>query len=159
MTKWLTQPKYCQWLLDNRIIEFIFAENPHVELIKRSSELIRLLAQDETYLTTDIVDLLWVCCSEKHEDIIRSSLDLVQDLALSMPLERLAYLSGKIKAIKIEDFDEKLVHFLKHYTVNSMRNLKRLREQSKGGVMSSVLGKEKEVKIDEGRYVDLVLFW
>lgn len=99
-----------------------------MELIKRSSELIRLLAQDELYFTTDIVDLLWVCCSEKHEDIMRSSLDLVQDLALCMPLERLAYLSVKIKGIKIEDFDEKMVHFLKNYTLNSMRNIKRLRE-------------------------------
>ena len=89
VTKWLTQAKYCEWLLENRIIEFIFAENPHVELIKRSAEIIRLLAQDERYFTTDIVDLLWVCCSEKHEDIIRSTLDLVQDLATCMPLERL----------------------------------------------------------------------
>jgi hypothetical protein len=46
-TKWLTGSKYCEWLLEHRIIEFIFIENPHVELIKRSAEIIRLLASDE----------------------------------------------------------------------------------------------------------------
>jgi hypothetical protein len=75
-----------------------------------------------------LIDLLWVCCSEKHEDIIRSSLELMQDLAIFMPLERLGYLTAKIKSLKIEEFDEKLVNFLKNYTLNTMRNIKRLKQ-------------------------------
>jgi hypothetical protein len=50
----------------------------------------RLLASDERYFTPEIVEMLWVCASEKHEDIIRATLDLIQDLALFMPLDRLA---------------------------------------------------------------------
>lgn len=163
VTKWLSAPKFAEWILENRIIEFIFSENPHVELIKRSSEFIRLLAMDELTLTTDIVDLLWVCASEKHEDIKRSTLDLIQDLALLMPLERLGYLSAKIRGLKLEEFDEKMVNFLKGYTLNAMRNIRRLRQagESKGvmGAVSTMMGKRKEVKIDESRYVDLILFW
>lgn len=32
--------------------------------------------------------MLWVCASEKHEDIIRATLDIIQELAQFMPLER-----------------------------------------------------------------------
>lgn len=48
-TKWLNAEKYSQWLISEKIIEFIFIENPHVELIKRSVEIMRLLARDEKY--------------------------------------------------------------------------------------------------------------
>ena len=92
-TKWLNQEKYALWIIDEKIIEYIFIENPHVELIKRSSEIMKLLAMDERFFSNDIIEMLWVCASEKHEDIVRATLDLVQDLALIMPLDRLALFS------------------------------------------------------------------
>ena len=36
--------KYAKWIIDEKILEFIFVENPHVELIKRSYEILKLLA-------------------------------------------------------------------------------------------------------------------
>ena len=48
-----------------------------MELIKRSGEIMRLLACNEAYFTPDTVEMLWVCASEKHEDIIRATLDLI----------------------------------------------------------------------------------
>jgi hypothetical protein len=48
-----------------------------VELIKRSGEIMRLLAFNEAYFSPEIVEMLWVCASEKHEDIIRATLDLI----------------------------------------------------------------------------------
>lgn len=74
---WLNNEKYSKWILDQKILEFIFTENPHVELIKRSFELLRLLAADEKFFTPEIVEMLWSCCKDKHEDIIRASLDLI----------------------------------------------------------------------------------
>ena len=62
-------------------MEFIFIDNPHVELIKRSSEILKLLANDEKYFSPEIIEMLWSCCREKHEDIVRATLDLIQDLA------------------------------------------------------------------------------
>jgi hypothetical protein len=75
--------------LQEGIIEFIFIENPHVELIKRSYEILRLLAFDERYFSAEIMDMLWSCCREKHEDIIRATLDLIQDLVILLPLDRI----------------------------------------------------------------------
>lgn len=69
--------KYSQWLIEEKIIDFIFLENPHVELIKRSTEIMKLLASDERFFSNDIIDMIWICCSEKHEDIVRATLDLV----------------------------------------------------------------------------------
>jgi hypothetical protein len=88
-TKWLNYEKYAKWIIDQRIIDFIFTENPHVELIKRSNDLLRLLTIDEKFFTPEIMDMLWSCCKEKHEDIIRATLEIIQDLAFILPLDRL----------------------------------------------------------------------
>lgn len=63
-------------------------QNPHVELIKRSLEILKLLAQQEQYFSQEVVEMLWVCATEKHEDIIRATLDIIQELAQVMPLDR-----------------------------------------------------------------------
>jgi hypothetical protein len=69
--------KYSQWIINEKIVQFIFVENPHVELIKRSLEILKLLAFQEQYFSAEIVEMLWVCASEKHEDIIRATLDII----------------------------------------------------------------------------------
>ena len=159
-TKWLNFEKYSQWITSEKIIDFIFMENPHVELIKRSTEIMRLLAMDERYFSSEIIEMLWICASEKHEDIVRATLDLVQDLASIMPLERLGQFSIKLRTFKENDFDEKLVIFLKNFTLNSMKNIRAIKKgDGKSGLMGNILSKKKEVKIDESKYIDLALFW
>lgn len=76
-TKWLNVEKYAEWIVTNKIIDFIFIENPHVELIKRSWEILRLLTFVENSFTAEIVELMWSCCREKHEDIVRATFDLI----------------------------------------------------------------------------------
>ena len=121
----------------------------------------KLLAFNEAYFSPDIVEMLWVCASEKHEDIIRATLELIQDLAISMPLDRLALFSSKLRGIKESDFDEKLVNFLKQFTLNAMKNIRNYKQQfaKNNSLVSNLMNKKKEVKIDESKYIDLSLFW
>jgi len=121
----------------------------------------KLLGLTEAYFSPEIVEMLWVCASEKHEDIIRATLELIQDLAFSMPLDRLAQFSLKLRSIKESDFDEKLVNFLKQFTLNAMKNIKNFKHQfaKSGGIVSNLMNKKKDIKIDESKYFDLSLFW
>lgn len=123
-TKWLNEEKYAHWIINEKIIEFIFVENPHVELIKRSGEILRLLAQDEKLFSPEIIEMLWSCCKEKHEDIVRATLDLIQELAVYLPLERLGQFFKKLQSLKESEFDEKMVNFLRNYTLNTMKNIR-----------------------------------
>lgn len=90
----------------------------------------RLLASNESYFSPEIVDMLWVCATEKHEDIIRATLELIQELAIFMPLDRLALFSMKLRSIKESDFDEKLVNFLKQFTLNANKNIKNVKNSA-----------------------------
>lgn len=75
--KWLTFDKYAKWLIERKIVEYIFYENPHVELIKRSVEILKLLANNEATFPPSIIEMMWVCCREKHEDIVRATFDVL----------------------------------------------------------------------------------
>jgi hypothetical protein len=75
-----------------------------------------------------------------------------------MPLEKINLFSSKFKSIKEADFDEKLVVFLKNYTLNTMKNITKLRASVKTSIVNKFI-KGKEVKIDESKYIDLSLFW
>lgn len=58
--------------------------------------------------------MIWSCCrTDKHEDIVRATYDLVTDLSLHLPLEFLESIFMKIQGIRESDFDEKTVGFLK----------------------------------------------
>ena len=77
-----------------------------------------------------------------------------------MPLDRLAQFALKLKVIPENDFDEKLVNFLKQFTLNAMKNIKNVKAAaSKGSGITSIMAKKKEIKIDETKYFDLTSFW
>jgi hypothetical protein len=67
----------------------------------------------------------------------------------------------KIQSIKENEFDEKLVNFLKNYTVKTARNLKALKKggDSRPGFVGNLLRNKTSVKIDDAKYYDLQKFW
>ena len=76
--KFLDPLIFSNWVHENKVIEFIFKENPHSELIKRSFSILHILAQDTETFPEEIVALIWSCCSsEKHEDIHRATYELI----------------------------------------------------------------------------------
>ena len=42
-----------------------------------------------------------------------------------MPLDKLGYFSSKLRQIKDNEIDEKMVMFLKNYTLNAMKNIRK----------------------------------
>ena len=90
--KYLDLKLFSNWIIKNNTIEYIFKENPHQELIKRSYQILYILAQNEETLPESMLELIWSCCSsQKHEDIIRASYELITELSKFMPLSRLKY--------------------------------------------------------------------
>ena len=94
------------------------------------------MAQDTNTFPERIIDLIWSCCSpEKHEDIIRATYELITELAMTLPLERLEYLYSKIQSLAVSSIDDKTVQFLRDYSINAIQNLKEIKrrqEQAKG---------------------------
>jgi hypothetical protein len=77
---------FSNWILENKVIEFIFEENPHSELIKRSSCILYLLVQELETFPESMIQMIWNCClPEKHEDIVRNTFELITELVKFLP--------------------------------------------------------------------------
>ena len=76
---WLNAEYLTRWIVENKILEMILNENAHAELIRRTSFVFSYLARKKA-LTVGMLELLWKCQQDKHEDIIRVIYDTIKDL-------------------------------------------------------------------------------
>jgi hypothetical protein len=79
-----------------------------------------------------------------------------------------ANIFDRIKTLKDSDYDEKLVDFLKNYTINALKNglvkevvKKQMGNSVKGNsYFSGLMGGAKKAEVDvRTKYYDLGLFW
>jgi hypothetical protein len=45
--KWLTADTLKQWILEEKILEIVLGENTHLEIVKRSSCILKFLAKED----------------------------------------------------------------------------------------------------------------
>lgn len=68
--KFITQEILKEWIVTNKLLEIVFGENTHLEIVKRSGCILKFLAKLQA-LPEDAVDLLWKCQLGKHEEMVR----------------------------------------------------------------------------------------
>lgn len=74
-----TSDYLAKWIVENNILGIILNENAHAELVKRTSSILIFLAKKKE-ITKDMIELLWKCQQDKHEDIIRVVYDTIRDI-------------------------------------------------------------------------------
>ena len=89
--KYITSDDLVNWVIQSNILEKIINENAHAELIKRTSPILIFLAKRDK-ITNEIIDLLWKCQHEKHEDIIRVVYDIICNILRYLPIDVLKFI-------------------------------------------------------------------
>lgn len=81
--EWLTTQTFLEWIKENKIIEYVFGEYSHPEIIRKSGELLVKMCKYELFSKHEL-EILWsVFDSNLHEDILMASLDVVEMLVKS----------------------------------------------------------------------------
>ena len=71
-THYLTPELMLDWLKRNSVLEVIFGDNAHTEIVKRANVLLQFYAkQSKGHLDQEIVELTWRCQEGKHEEMVR----------------------------------------------------------------------------------------
>lgn len=68
--KWITPEIMRNWILSQRVLDIVLGENTHLEIVKRSSCILKFLAKQNS-LPPDSIDLIWKCQLGKHEEMVR----------------------------------------------------------------------------------------
>lgn len=62
------------FLHENQVVELIFTDSPHPELIKRSLEMLYLRADDKQHpVASQLTEVIWKCCTERHEAVNKAA--------------------------------------------------------------------------------------
>ena len=71
-----------EWLIDQKVPEIILGENAHVEIVKRCGPILKFLSKfgNDQGLGQDTVDLMWKCQLGKHEEMVRTVYNLIQEV-------------------------------------------------------------------------------
>ena len=59
-SKFLNVDSMKQWILENKILEIVFGDNTHLEIVKRGGCLLKFLAKNAS-LPKETIDLIWKC--------------------------------------------------------------------------------------------------
>ena len=77
----------------------------------------------------ELIDEIWKCASEKHEEIMRATLLVLQDVFGHLPVDTLEKFYKHIRVIPDSAFDEKHVFFLKRYSEGAIQAMIRHRNK------------------------------
>ena len=77
--KFITQETLKDWILSQKVLEIVFGENTHLEIVKRSGCILKFLAKLNA-LPEESIDLLWKCQQGKHAEMVRVVYSTIQDL-------------------------------------------------------------------------------
>lgn len=76
--EWLTSLTFLEWIKEAKIIDYVYGEYSHPEIIRKSGELLQKMCQYELFSKKEI-DLIWtVFEGNYHEDILRATLDVIE---------------------------------------------------------------------------------
>ena len=97
------------------IVEHVFGKNTHLQLIQRSTDLIKLLFNEKDVLESEI-DLIWDSCTKQGEQIKLVVYDIILDV-LKMAYNSLrdqtkAYFIAKLEQLEPDELFDKDIELL-----------------------------------------------
>ena len=84
---WFNVDYLVKWVVQHNILGEILDDSVHAELIRRTSYVFAFLARHGA-VTIEMLELLWKCQQDKHEDLVRAVFDTIKDIVeyLSAPV-------------------------------------------------------------------------
>jgi len=110
-------PELKQWIIKNKVLQTIMGPNAHIEIVKRCGPLLKLLCrQNEVLFDEGIVELIWRCQAGKHEEMVRTIYNLIQEVLPALPLPIIDSFFQKMQDMPPAQIDEKYVVFIREFT-------------------------------------------
>jgi hypothetical protein len=139
--EWLTLEHFLNWIKDQKLIDYVFGEYSHPEIIRKSGELLSKMCQMDLFSKKEI-DLIWsVFDSNYHEDIIRATLEVIEMVVRDCDEEIISEIRKRVHKFKKSDYDQSMIMFMKSFIIAEMTNFYKNDNMKKTGGMKSSLKK------------------
>lgn len=105
-----------KWISEQNIIDYIYRDVRHPELISKSADLLSGLAK-HSMLSEDTLQLIWSTCinEHKHEAVTESILNVISSIASSLPLEMINFIIEGIHKLPVQTLGSYSTYFRTFY--------------------------------------------
>lgn len=119
VTGYLNNESMLEWLMQSKVLEIIFGQGAHIEIVKRAQPILSFIAkQSKGMLDEATIELIWKCQDGKHEEMIRTVYNLIEQVLPSLNIKIVNFLFLKIQ--QEQRIDEKFILFLKQFTFSAL---------------------------------------
>ena len=136
--EWLTAQIFLEWIKDQKIIDYVFGEYSHPEIIRKSGEILCKMCKYGLFSKKEI-DLIWtVFDSNFHEDILIATLNVIETVVKVWDEETLDNFRKRIHKFKKNTYDVGMINFMKNFILNEMENFYNIDNMKKSGAISAM---------------------
>jgi len=126
-SKWLTSSILVEWLEVNNVVATLFSENSHLEIIKRSSDVLAFIGGCNK-LTERHLDLIWSGSQAKHESQAKQTYTLLIELLKKLSISQCGHLFRRMQEVPLHKYDEKFLKLIKDFTLVAFSQLQTARK-------------------------------
>jgi hypothetical protein len=97
-SEFMTAETLSEWIHDNKVLEIILGGNNHIEIVKRCGPMLRFMAlYGRGKFDAQTVSLVWKCQMGKHEEMVRTVYNLIQEIMPYLSVELCDLFYAKIE--------------------------------------------------------------
>lgn len=86
-TRWLNTQNLIAWIKQSHILQNLFGDSTHSQLLKNCGKLVRFLAQNDGISIDDVL-LMWNCGSSSYESLANDAMNVFFDIVGFLPSDR-----------------------------------------------------------------------
>ena len=90
-----------EWLMDFGFLNYVFGNDVHMEIIRRSKPIFSFLAEQKQ-IEIEEIDKIWEFQINKHETIVQAVYDVIVGITETIGREMIDYIYAKISSIPVE---------------------------------------------------------
>lgn len=117
-SSWLTAKYLSEWITNEQIVQQILSYS-HPEMLKRVSDILIFLFKNDL-LSNEHLELLWESAVGKHDSLEIEAHKAIMDIAPYLKIDMLMFLYQKIKQIDLHDYDERVLKFIKDFSLKAL---------------------------------------
>ena len=119
------------WIRNNDIMDQLYGDNLHPELVKRSIEIPIFLAKENS-LTENDIEFIWNAGAHKHEAITHVIYNVIESLSPYLNSSQLNFIFEKLKTIPCSSYDNRTMQLVRTLFKLEIQNVNNNPEKSMG---------------------------
>ena len=158
----ISNEEICNWIFQNNIIEYLYGDQIHLELISRSGFIPFFLVQEKK-LSREHVDLIWNASRREgvNDNIQLEVYKTIGDLPLNLDEQMTQYIFEKIKNVPLQSCDIPFLGMLERFTRSALKDYEN--KNKKRVVISIDIDMSDEDEIEQKKapqhFYGLEIFW